>query len=87
MIFQIEETKNIEVTETAQDVRIAYRAFLISNTGSGVVYIKCKDDGENATTSDFAIPAGIMLPMALTCDVLSIVGSGSVRLAFGSIRG
>lgn len=87
MVFQIEETKKIEVTNTAQDVRIAYRAFLLSNTGNGVVYIKCKDDGENATTSDFAVPAGTMLPMALTCDVLSVVGSGSVSLAFGSIRG
>lgn len=87
MVFQIEETKHIEVTETAQDVRIAYRAFLLSNTGSGVVYIKCKDDDKNANTSDFAVPAGTMLPMALTCDVLSIVGSGSVSLAFGSVRG
>lgn len=87
MVFHMDETRKINVTNTAQDIEVAYRAFMLSNTGSGVVYIKSKDDGEDATTSDFAVPAGSMVSMPLTCNVLSVIGSGSISIIFGSVLG
>jgi hypothetical protein len=73
---------SITASGTVQDVTIAYAPFLIvNNSADQIVYIKSKDDGVAATTSNaFGIPAKTICPFELTCATLSVIASGSAAV-------
>lgn len=59
----------------AQNMAIKGRYFMISNTGTGPLYV---DPKKTATTASFLIPAGVTLPMVFACrDNLSVISTAA----------
>lgn len=70
------------VVDTAQNIPINGRYCMISNTGTGPLYIDTKKT--SAATTGFLIPASTTLPMELTCmgnlSVISTAAGTSVSV-------
>lgn len=87
MVFNIEETEKIVLTGKAQDVAAACRTFMLANPGDGIIHIHAKTDGRDATADDFPLMPGETLSVPLSCDVLSVIGTGSLHVMYGHVWG
>lgn len=77
--YQIVEVDAITgLADTAQDVPINNRVFMISNTGTEPAYFMPKNQGVATSTTGFLIPAGQVFPQYFSCDGnLSIISTAS----------
>lgn len=67
------------LVDTAQNIEINARTFIISNTGAQPLYFKEKTiDSLNATASNgFLVPANTVLQIILTASTLSIISNAT----------
>lgn len=84
--MEVGRIEAVKVTAKVQHVDIGYRTFLIQNLSDSPVYIKNKDAGSAALTEEngFAILPKTTLDKPLSCETLSIIGSGEadVRILY-----
>ena len=77
--YQIAEVKAIAtLADTAQDIPVDNRVFMISNTGAQPAYFMPKAQGVSEATTGFLIPAGQVFPQYFSCDGdLSIISNAT----------
>lgn len=67
------------LVDTAQNIDIKLKKFLISNTGAQPMYFKEKyiDSVDATAANGFLIPAGTVFPLLLTAETLSVVSNAT----------
>jgi hypothetical protein len=63
--------------DTAEDVSIKSRKFMLSNTGAQPMYFKEKNDVAATASNAMLCPAGTVFPVALTADTLSLISNAT----------
>lgn len=82
--LNINNIEIINVTNVAQDVSINGDTIILQNQGSGDIFIKNKKDSNDtdATVSNsFVIKANTTFQFQLTTEILSVIASGTEKLA------
>lgn len=73
--YQMIEVKSQAVTNTAVNIPIDHRVFMISNPGAQPLYF---NPGGVATSSSFLVPAGTVFPQYFSCPGnLSIISNAT----------
>lgn len=77
--YQIVEVATIgALVDTAQDIEIGHRVFMIANTGAEAAYFMPGTQGTATASTGFLIPAGQVFPQYFSCEGnLSVISTAT----------
>lgn len=77
--YQLDEVFTVAaLADTAVDIPIKNRVFMISNTGAQPAYFMPKNQGVATEATGFLIPAGQVFPQYFSCDdQLSVISNAT----------
>lgn len=84
--YQIVSVAVYDVADTAVNIPVGNRVFMISNTGAEAAYFMPAAQGTATDSTGFPVPAGQVFPQYFSCDgnlsVISTVTGTSIAILY-----